>query len=225
MHPVIRLVCFLVFAAFLTREGGAGIALGAALVVGLFAAFGGAGLGPAWRMLRRMRWLFLSILIVYFWFTPGTPLWSGAGWAVPTREGAVAGAERIAALALMVLGVSLLVATTPRRSLLGALHWVSLPVRWLGLAPERLALRVVLVMDAVAELRPVLAAQRAALAGGTERGWFTRLGDAAAGLLGETLARAERAPCEPTPVPRLKAPPLWQWLAPLALAAGFWILP
>jgi len=225
MHPVIRLACFLVFAAFLTREGAAGIALGAALIGVLFIALRGAGLAPAWRMLRRMRWLFLSILIVYFWFTPGTPLWSAHGWAVPTREGAVAGAERIAALALMVFGVSLLGATTPRRSLLGALHWVSGPVRWLGLAPERLALRIVLVMDAVAELRPVLAAQRAALAGDGGRSWFARLGDAAAGLLGETLTRADRAPCEATPVPRLQAPPWWQWLAPVALGLGFWILP
>ncbi len=225
MHPVIRLVCFLVFAAFLTREGAGGIALGALLVVGLFVVVRGAGLGPAWRMLRRMRWLFLSILIVYFWFTPGTPLWHAVGWAAPSREGAVAGLERIAALALMVFGVSLLGATTPRAGLLGALHWASTPARWVGLAPERLALRIVLVMDAVTELRPVLAAQRAALGGASGRGLINRLGDAAAGLLGETLARAERAPCEPTPVPRLAAPPPWQWLLPLALGLAFWILP
>ena len=49
LHPRIRLVSFLIFAAFVA-------------VV------------KPWPLLKRMRWLFLSLLILYLWFTPGQPL-------------------------------------------------------------------------------------------------------------------------------------------------------
>lgn len=221
MHPVIRLACFLVFAAFLTREGAPGLVFAAVLLGALFVVAGGAGLGASARMLRRLRWLFMSLLVVYLWFTPGTPIAGPADspW-VPTWQGATQGTERIAALVLIVLAVNLLIARTARPKLLAAIHWVSYPLRFFGCSRDRFALRLVLAMEAVAMLQPLLAARRALLRHST-KSIVARLGDAAAELFGETLRRAEEAPCTPHVVPALAAPVWWQWGYPLLLTGAF----
>lgn len=225
LHPVIRLLCFVVFAGFLTREGPAGLTLATlayiALLIWRIPRGQPSGLAASQRMLRRMRWLFLSILIVYFWFTPGTPLWAGHAEAwVPTVEGMMLGMERILALVLIVLAVNLLSASTPREHLLAALYWLARPLRAIGLAPERLALRMVLAMEAVAALQSVLLRARQSFSQGQGR-ITTRIAGAAGKLFEETLAQAHRAPRTPHSLPLLWTPGWLEWTCPFLLAFAF----
>jgi len=64
MHPVIRLIGFMVLGAGLMAGGVKEVALLAA------ALYLGSRTSPAgvWPLLRRARWLFLSLVILYFWF-------------------------------------------------------------------------------------------------------------------------------------------------------------
>ncbi len=228
LHPVIRLLCFIVFAGFLTREGPAGLTLATLAYVTMLIwrvpRGQASGLTASLRMLRRMRWLFLSILIVYFWFTPGKPLWPGHAEAwVPTVEGMVLGMERILALGLIVLAVNLLSASTPREHLLAAVYWLARPLRGIGLAPERLALRMVLAMEAVAALQTVLLRARQSFSQGQGR-ITTRIAGAAGKLFEETLAQAQQAPRRPHTLPLLWPPAWLQWTCPPLLALAFLVV-
>ncbi|MFP5344290.1 MAG: hypothetical protein ACLGGU_01325, partial [Gammaproteobacteria bacterium] len=107
-----------------------------------------------------------------------------------------------------------------------------------GFARERLALRVMLTLQAVAEVQNLMvhaaapddAQGRASVAGGRTPGatqHSTRLARIAqrASLLWENvLQRAENAPCVTLDIPACGAPPLRQWCYLLLVAALFWAL-
>ncbi|HWQ94703.1 MAG TPA: hypothetical protein VN418_04275 [Gammaproteobacteria bacterium] len=77
-----------------------------------------------WPLLRRARWLFLSLVILYFWFPPGRAVLPYYG--MPTVEDIEDGVFRIAALILLTLAVLCWLAKPPqylqrrRRPLRGA---------------------------------------------------------------------------------------------------------
>lgn len=220
MHPVIRIVSFLVFALALSFGTGPQLALGALLLAALLAVMRGRGLRGALAMLSRLRWLLLSILVVYLWFTPGTPLLSWQAAWIPTREGAELGVMRVAMLAIMVVAVNALIAATARERLLGALYWLSMPLRPFGLSRERLVLRMVLALEALAELQRDLAtgyAQRR-----VEGSRLAAAAGTAAQAFANAVERAETAPCGPRRLTIPDPPPRAQWLLPLLLAAAFW---
>jgi len=112
-HPGSRVLATLVVAAgAMAVPTVAGLAATGALVAGL------AGRVPAapaafWRLVRRLRWVFLFIVLLHGWFTPGAPVvaWGG-GW-VPTGAGLARGAELVSVIVVMVGLVAVLVRTTP----------------------------------------------------------------------------------------------------------------
>jgi len=99
MHPVIKIILFLIYAAAVAFGGATILLAGAVLVVALYLPGPGERLLLALRMLRRMRWFFLSIALVYLLFTPGRLLFSAWPWG-PTVEGLVGGGQRIASLVI-----------------------------------------------------------------------------------------------------------------------------
>jgi energy-coupling factor transport system permease protein len=217
VHPIIRILCFLVLAGWLASGGPARLAAAAPLLL-ILAFIAPAGTGPAaWGMLRRLRWFFLSLLIVYGWFT-AAPAGSGTSWLhalLPAASGLLAGAERVLALVFIVYAVVVLLRTSTREELLQAVYGLARPLGLFGLAPERLALRLVLVMEEVDATRTRLRGDTRNLPRG---GGLRGIGHYAAGLIERTIERAERRePEEITFVPAAP-PPVWQWLCPPALA-------
>lgn len=160
LHPHIRLVSFLIFAAFVA-------------------------VGKPWPLLRRMRWLFLSLLIICLWFTPGQPLLPTFS-STPTLEGIEEGLQRIVALVLLALAASLLLQTTPRAPLLAALGWI-------GIKTERLAVRIALTLEAVTQAQHLLSEHMRQEHATASRNPITRIGAVSAGLFQEVIARTERA--------------------------------
>jgi len=222
MHPVIRIISFLVFAFALSIGTGAQLVLGALVLTALLLLTNARGLAAGLRMLSRLRWLLFSIVIVYLWFTPGTPLLPTGpdnAW-MPTREGAAVAALRVGMLAIMVLAVNVLIASTPRARLLGALYWLATPLALLGLSRERLVLRMVLAFEATAELQGDLASRYTRLRG--EQSRLGAIAGTAAQAFADAVQRAETAPCTPRQLTVPDAPPVSQWAYPLLLAVAFW---
>lgn len=217
MHPVIRLVSFVVLSLALAVGDGPQLLLAALLLSlplnksrGAWPAIAG--------MVRRMRWLWLSIAVVYFWFTPGTPLISpGNGW-MPTVEGVHAGILRIAALVLIVMAAGLLLHLTSRQQLFAALHWLAAPLAWAGITRARVAVRMALTLEAVAEVQSLVRA--AAVRDASPATPRARWGQTAAELFRAVLIRAETAHCNDMVLPPSDAPPLWQWSVPALLTAA-----
>ena len=98
-------------------------------------------------MLWRMRWLFLSMLLVYGLTTPGEYVkWMPMDWGV-TYEGLRAGSLQIARLVTMLGGIALLMARTPRHDLIAGFYLLLTPLKALKLEPERFAARLCLTLQ------------------------------------------------------------------------------
>ena len=166
---------------------------------------------------RQLRWFFLVIAVFYGWWTPGTLLLPALGPASPTLPGMALAAQRIAALVLLIVAVQLLLITTPRGVLVGALHWWLRPLGWLGLNADRFALRLVLVLELVPGLRQRLREARERLRGHGVRQQVIGL---AAGVFEDLVLAAEQAPLKPVRVPQLPPVPARGWLPPAAALTG-----
>ncbi|MGD9869805.1 MAG: CbiQ family ECF transporter T component [Thauera sp.] len=123
-------------------------ALAAALLACLALA---AWLAPArsWRLIRRVRVLLIAIALLFAWFTPGEALFYDWPRLGPSREGVLLAAVHAARLVAVVCAVGVLLERLPLVRLVGGLHALARPLRLIGIPPERLALRLLLVLQYV----------------------------------------------------------------------------
>ena len=101
-------------------------------------------------MLKRMRWLFLSMFLIYAFNTPGEFVrdWPLNGWVdwSPTYEGLQAGGLQLVRLMMMLAGVALMMATTPIPSMIEGFYVLLKPLQYIGMNPERFAARLCLTL-------------------------------------------------------------------------------
>jgi energy-coupling factor transport system permease protein len=223
VHPLIRIVCFLVLSACLAFGGAAELACGGALIAGAYLATSPRLFVPALTMIYRMRWFLLSLFIVYGWFTPGQPLVGGEGarfaelW--PSREGALAGLLRAALLMAIVAGANLLLRTTSREELLVAVYGLARPLGWCGIPRERIAVRMVLVIEALDPVRRIVTERLAAVEGGLPD--LRTAGRFASGVMRTVVQQAEAASGGTVQLSAAGAPAPQQWVYPVLLALLF----
>lgn len=101
------------------------------------------------RLLRRTRWLMTVLLLTYAYTLPGTLLWPSLGWASPSIAGLQQGALRVGRLLLMLTGLAVLLAYTPRPRLIYGLYGLVRPLTWLGFDRRAFAVRLGLTLDYV----------------------------------------------------------------------------
>jgi energy-coupling factor transport system permease protein len=101
---------------------------------------------------RRMRWLFLSIFIIYAFGTPGELIPNFPVNFAPTFEGAQLGLVQVEKLLIALAALSLLLTSSPREKMLLGLYMLLLPFKFFGLNVERFAARLMLTLDYVEEL-------------------------------------------------------------------------
>lgn len=222
MHPAIRIISFLVFAAGVIYSGWPQLLLGGSLLMIAFIGLSAVRWVPAFHMVVRLRWLLLSIVLIYLFFTPGVPAPDAVSSWMPSAEGVDAGLHRMLCLIGLVFGVSLLLQTTEREALIAGLLWLAAPLRRLGWDTGRLALRMVLTMEAVAVMQASYAPRAE-----QPRGLAQRIAYLAASLVSvfvQVTERAEREPPREIAIPILMAPVWYQWLLPLGLLGGFYLV-
>lgn len=207
--PLIRLLLLLGFAAGLPGLGLPALALCLLVLVAWYAAVPAVSLRTWGRAIRRMRWFFLTLIVIYAFFTPGT-LIGGVHW-LPSREGLQLATARALMLVLMLGAVYLLLGTTGRDALaagLTRLMQLLLPRK----IAERLARRLLASLEAVPEMQHAVAASRASGQGG--------LLDRAAGLIGHIEQQAAVAAEAPhAALPTIRSPSWYEWLWLAGLAA------
>jgi len=220
VHPLIRVVALLVFVTGLALARPALLSTGIGLLLLLYFLTGFPAPGVLLRMVLRLRWLLLAILLVYGWWTPGTSLLPAIGLWSPTTEGLVVGLFRMLSLVLIVAAVHLLLQVTARRELLPAIMQLIRPVTTQA-GRERLAVRILLSVEAVTQVQSLVSDTL------KEHPLYNRklstLGVAAQLLYRAVLDKAAQAGVDIIDVIELQPPPLWQWLIPLALCAAIYI--
>ncbi|OGT09404.1 MAG: hypothetical protein A3J49_14485 [Gallionellales bacterium RIFCSPHIGHO2_02_FULL_57_16] len=97
-------------------------------------------------LLRRTRWIMLSLLLIYAYSTPGQPLSDALGIFSPSREGLVDGVLQLARLLAALAGLAILLDRLHRLQLIAGLYTLFAPLQWIGLSRERLAVRLALTL-------------------------------------------------------------------------------
>ncbi len=101
---------------------------------------------------RRLRWFYLSIIVLYFWFYPGTELFPRLGGFSPVLEGMNEAGLRITSLLIVISYSVLFISLTPRGEIILAIQFLLKPLSYLGVNSDRFALRLGLVLSMVTEI-------------------------------------------------------------------------
>lgn len=98
------------------------------------------------QLLRRTRWIMLSLLLIYAYSTPGQALSDVLGMFGPTREGLADGVLQLTRLLAALAGLAILLDRLHRLQLIAGLYTLFAPLQWLGLSRERFAVRLALTL-------------------------------------------------------------------------------
>ncbi len=221
VHPVVRVFCFITFAFFLALGSPAQLGVGTLLIVALYARSGRTALNKAWPMLRRMRWFFLSIFLLYLFISPGeSPVDSGT-WNL-SFAGIGLALHRVFVLVVMVLAVCWLLHNSKREELVSALYRIVWPLTWLGLSRERFAVRTVLALESIDGAQySVTERAKQAIKGDAVMSAYA---DAASNAFNDVLKQADEQPLREVELDVSTTPAVVQW-GWLFLVAGLMLLP
>jgi energy-coupling factor transporter transmembrane protein EcfT len=218
LHPAFRILLLAALAAMLFRYSLAALALAQAVLLATVAAGGRTQLASLWRSLRRIRWLLLSIAVIYLWIAP-EPSVDGRPWYLPSIGDLDLALRRAGVLVVLVTAVELLKHRTPPRWTAAGLVQLLAPLSMAGLDTRRFARRVALTLDAVPETAARVA--RAAPERPVGRG-LSGWGEAAARLIREIETRAAVPDEASLPVAGRPAARDWLWL--VAGIGAVWML-
>lgn len=99
-------------------------------------------------LLRRTRWILLSLLLIYAYTTPGVAIWLQLGNLSPTREGVLDGLLQLGRLLSVLSGLAILLTLLSQAQLISGLYTLAYPLRWFfGLSRERIAVRLALTLE------------------------------------------------------------------------------
>jgi energy-coupling factor transporter transmembrane protein EcfT len=142
-HPAAQIVTWCLLVAILQSLAPAMLLPASALILAFALLSSTRKLG---QLLRRTRWIMLSLLLIYAWSTPGQPLWDGLGMFSPSREGLGGGVTQLARLLSALAGLAILLDRLHRQQLISGLYTLSAPLQLIGVSRERFAVRLALAL-------------------------------------------------------------------------------
>ncbi len=146
IHPATKILLWLGAALAVQGLDLVPLALVAVSLTMILVVARGLALALALPMLRRARWLLLALVLIYACATPGLPLLPLLGVISPSFEGLHGGILQAGRLVVLLLGLSLLLWSSPRENLLSGIYVLLRPFRPMGLDPERVAVRLWLTL-------------------------------------------------------------------------------
>lgn len=149
-HPATKILLWLGFAIAIQGLGFEFLALISILAAVLLLT--ARTVGPL-HMVRRARWLLLSLLLIYAFATPGDALFPALGAFSPSLQGLHGGGLQAWRLLLLLLALGWLLRSCPRNSLLSGLYVLMRPFRVTGFDADRVAVRLWLTLQ-YAEQQP-----------------------------------------------------------------------
>jgi energy-coupling factor transporter transmembrane protein EcfT len=96
--------------------------------------------------LMRFRWLFLVLMIIYVFNTPGEHLQGWSFYLNPTYEGIVAGLTQAMRISLILAMISWIMASNTKQQLVSGFYYMLLPFKPIGLEADRFAARLWLTL-------------------------------------------------------------------------------
>ncbi|MEJ2362125.1 MAG: CbiQ family ECF transporter T component [Gammaproteobacteria bacterium] len=216
MHPAIRILCFLGLVSALAHANLPFIIAADGLFLFFAIAASGDIFAFTWRLVRRMRWFWLSIILLYTFMTPGGGQTLVLGPLDLSLGGLILGLTRCLALLTVLLFFALLIHTTPATRLQGALFWLLQPLRFVGVPANRLSIRIALTLEKIHELQTRWASRAS---GGFRLSSWREIPERIAALVHEVFIQAERKPTQTQLTLETSAPTTAQWFLLILLLA------
>ncbi len=98
------------------------------------------------QLLRRTRWILLSLLVIYAYATPGQAALPILGDWSPVREGLQDGTAQLLKLLVALASLAILLEKLSRLQLIAGLYSLFAPLKLLGVSRERCAIRLALTL-------------------------------------------------------------------------------
>ena len=149
MHPFVKILCFIMM-LLLSNVLGISMIWLLCILVTVFALK--IHYIKFLRVIKRMRWLFISIFIIYAFGTPGEYIQFFPANYAPTFEGCSLGALQIAKLLIALASLNILFSTSSKEDLMVGLYLLLSPLKLARLNIERFTARLLLTLDYVEEL-------------------------------------------------------------------------
>jgi len=135
MHPVIKIVSLLILSVLSTQGGWDSVLLTITIIIPFYFKYPELWV-PALKMTFRLKWLFLSIIFIYF-------------ISIPEMSYLLLGVFRVLVLISIIFSVNLFLKTSTIEQILAALLWIFHPLNYININVERLSLRAVLTLEYV----------------------------------------------------------------------------
>lgn len=152
INPTVRIISLIAFAAMLQSMPLLSLAIFSGILLLMVILIQAADF---WLLLRRARWLLISVVLIFAYATPGEYINGLPESLAPTFEGLHAGGIQALRLVVMLAALSVLLATTDRAEIMAGIYQLSLPLSILKISPERFAARLWLTLHYVEHLPPV----------------------------------------------------------------------
>ncbi len=146
MHPLIKILNFILILALMNYLNGRWLGALSGLIVIMAMTV---QLKVFFNIIKRMRWLFMSILLIYAFTTPGEYVQNVPIGFSPTIEGIELGLLQLMRLLVALAALTLLYADSTKEQLILGLYLLLKPLSYLGLDVERFAVRLSLTLQYV----------------------------------------------------------------------------
>lgn len=175
-------------------------------------------MGVVFNAWYRMRWLLISLLVIYGWLTPGLPLFPFTG--SPSEAGILLGGHRLIGLMALVAVVKWLVTSLNSNELIIGVMTLLHPLRFFGLSTERVAIRISLTLQTVSSAEKLMRQSRQDVG---KHGKLSSLVVAASNTITAAEANAKQT-THMLPATHEVPLPLWQLAIPSVLIASLSML-
>jgi len=148
LHPAVCVTAGFFLIVLIQYLGGVGLVLVGVSLILLAFVF---ATQSCMRLVRRMRYIFLALLLLFAWQTPGVLLLPEIGVFSPSKEGVMLACEQLLRLLGAASVVAVLLHLLDTAAWMNGLHVLLRPLEAIGFSTDRFILRLRLVMDYVAE--------------------------------------------------------------------------
>jgi energy-coupling factor transport system permease protein len=97
-------------------------------------------------LLRRTRWIMISLLLIYAYATPGEAVFASLDQFSPTVEGLIDGLLQLSRLSFALAGLAILLSLLAQQQLISGLYTLAYPLRYIGFSRELIAVRLALTL-------------------------------------------------------------------------------
>lgn len=208
VHPVIKIILTVVLSALACMHTTQSLIAVISLALAGYTITSLGYLKNAANMMYRLRWFFLSILIVYLWLTPGEPVFAVQSVLAPSIDGLIMGASRLLSLLAVILVVNLMLTTTRAQELFPAISWLASPLSLLGISRERIAVRLVLTMQTIASAEQLCRECQEKLRG---RSFYQKAATALGEITDQIQIKANQSALQELQIEDPGPPPVYQW--------------